>query len=69
MYPNLNAERARRSITLETLAAGLDITIPTMSQKLIGKSPITLIEAKTIKKIIGTSLPLEVLFDTEAINN
>lgn len=69
MYPNLNAERARRNITLEMLAVTLDITIPTVSQKLSGKSPITMTEAIKIKNFIGTSLPLEMLFSTEAITD
>lgn len=69
MYPNLNAERARYNITLETLANSVGVTLSTLSLKLKGKYPITLIEAKKIKKAIGTSLPLEILFSEEAIEN
>lgn len=69
MYPNFNAERARRNITLETLSEALDVTVATMSQKLSGKYPITLLEAKKLKAAIGTNLPLEILFSEEAIEN
>ena len=68
MYPNLNAERARKDVTLEKIAEGLDVTVATVSLKLSGKSPVTLAEAKRIKEIIGTSLSLEILFSEEALN-
>ena len=67
MYPNLNAERARKGITLENIAEGLSVTVGTVSLKLSGKYPVTLAEAKQIKEIIGTNLPLEILFSEEAI--
>lgn len=67
MYPNLRAEMARRNLTLEPLANELDITVPTLSQKLNGKYPITLNEAKKIKVFLNTEIPLEVLFETEAV--
>lgn len=67
MYPNFNAERARRNIKLEALAKVLNVTEPTLSFKLNGKYPITLIEAKKLKKALGTDLPLEVLFSEEAL--
>lgn len=69
MYPNLNAERARRNITLENLAEALGVTVATVSLKLSGKYPVTLTEAKVIKECIGTNIPLETLFSTEAIEN
>lgn len=69
MYPNLNAERARRNITIEDIAKALDKTVGTVSLKLRGEYPITLAEAVTIKSCIGTNLPLEILFSTEAIEN
>lgn len=67
MYPNLNAERARKNISLETLAQALDKTVATVSLKLSGKAPVTVEEARIIKKTIGTNLPLETLFSKEAI--
>ena len=63
MYPNLKAELARRNITYEMLADKLNISVSSVCLKLNGKSPITLIEAKQIKKIVNTDLPIEKLFE------
>jgi len=63
MYKNVNAERARKGITLENLAEALGLTISTVSQKLNGKYPITLDEAKIIKSCLGVDMPLEELFE------
>lgn len=63
MYKNVNAERARKGITLEDLAEALGLTIGTVSQKLNGKYPITLDEAKIIKERLGVDMPLEELFE------
>lgn len=68
MYPNLNAERVRQGVKVEDLASDLGVTVSTMSLKLNGKAPITLIEAKKIKQKLKTTLPIETLFSTEAIN-
>ena len=63
MYPNVKAEMARQGLTQEPIARELKITVPTLSQKLSGKYPITLNEAKKIKAILKTDLPLEKLFE------
>lgn len=63
MYKNAKAEMVRQGLRLEDVAPGLDMTISTLSQKLNGKYPITLNEAKAFKKIVKTDLPLEVLFE------
>ena len=68
MYPNYKAELARKGITLEKLAEemerrGYKRTVPTLSQKLSGKYPITLDEAKAMKAIVETDLPIEILFE------
>lgn len=68
MYPNLNAEFARKGLTLEKAVEelkklGIEMTAPTLSQKKNGKYPITLNEAKALKAITGADLPLEVLFE------
>lgn len=65
MYPEVRAELARRKISLDTIANGLECTVSTASLKLNGKSPITLKEAIKIKSIIKSDLPLEELFKTE----
>lgn len=63
MYKNVNAERARKGITLEDLAEALGKTVSTVSQKLNGIYPITLDEAKIIKSCLGVDMPLEELFE------
>lgn len=67
MYPNFNAERARKGITLEAIADALGMTVPTVSLKLSGKSPITFAEAIKLKRIVGVDIPLEILFSEEAV--
>ena len=63
MYKNVKAEMSRKGIILEDLAEALGLTIGTVSQKLNGKYPITLNEAKIIKKRLGVDIPLEELFE------
>lgn len=63
MYKNVRAEMSRKGIILEDLAEVLGVTVPTVSQKLNGKYPITLNEAKIIKKRLGVDMPLEELFE------
>lgn len=63
MFPNVKAELSRRGITLTDLARVLGCTVSTVCMKLNGKTPLTLAEAKTIKKYIGVDLPLEELFE------
>ena len=67
MYPNFNAERARKGITLEAIADALGVTLATVSLKLNGKSPITLAEAVQFKRVLGVDIPLEILFSEEAL--
>lgn len=67
MYPNFKAECARKDLTLERLVEllgerGIKRTVSTMSLKLTGKYKLTLNEAKALKDIVGTELPLDVLF-------
>lgn len=63
MYRNAKAEIVRAGLTLEMIAAEMDIAIGTLSQKLNGKYPITLNEAKKFKKIVKSDLPIEILFE------
>jgi hypothetical protein len=63
MYPNCKAELARKNITLDKLAKVLGLSITTTSLKLSGKYPLTLMEAKAIKKFLEVDIPLEVLFE------
>lgn len=63
MYRNAKAEMTRRGLRLEDVAEKMGITIATLSQKLNGKYPFTLNEAKQFKRIVESDLPLEVLFE------
>ena len=65
MFPNLDAEMARKKITRMRLAEILKKTPTTLSLKLNGKAPITLEECLEIKKAIGTDESIEYLFSTE----
>jgi hypothetical protein len=63
MYKNAKAEMVRKGLRLEDVAPHMDMTISTLSQKLNGKYPITLNEAKMFKRIVETELSLEELFE------
>lgn len=62
MYRNAKAEMVRAGLTLAAVAEKMGIAIGTLSQKLNGKYPITVNEAKQFKKIVKSEQPLEVLF-------
>lgn len=71
MYPNMRAEIARKNLKLEDIVAkmkkkGFNLSVSMLSQKLNGKYPIYLDEAKALKAIVETDIPLEVLFSEEA---
>lgn len=68
MYSNLRAEIARKNLTLEKIVErlkerGFNISVSMLSQKLNGKYEIYLKEAKALKEIVETDLPLDVLFE------
>ena len=65
MFPNLNAEMARRKITQVSLAKKIDRTPTTVSMKLSGKSPISLTECVEIKNAIDETLSVDYLFATK----
>lgn len=62
IYRNVKAEMALVDLTLADVAVKLGVTIGTLSSWLTGNRPITLKNAARIKKIIGSELPLEILF-------
>lgn len=66
MFPNLDAEMARRKITRQSLADKIHKTPTTLSLKLNGKAPITLAECVEIKNAIDESLSVDYLFSTES---
>lgn len=66
MFPNLYAEMARRKITQATLARKIGRTPTTLSMKLSGKAPISLVECVEIKNAIDETLSVDYLFSTES---
>lgn len=64
-YPNLEAELKRKNIRRIDLAKALGLALSTISDKLTGKSDISLSLAKKIKDFLRVDTPLEVLFATE----
>lgn len=70
MFSNLNAEIGRKNLTLKDIVKelrkrGFKTTIPSLSNKLNGKSKISFKEAKAIKEILNVDIPLEELFEEE----
>lgn len=65
MFPNLDAEMARKKITRTLLAEKIHKTPTTVCLKLNGKAPITLAECLEIKEAIDTELSIDYLFSTE----
>ena len=65
MFPNLDAEMARRKITRAELAEMIKVTPGTLSLKLNGKSPLTLAECIKIRDAIDKTLKIDYLFSAE----
>ena len=63
MYRNAKAEMVRAGLVLSDLSEKLGGTVATWSLKLNGKAPITVDEAKNFKKLVGSDLPIEILFE------
>ena len=64
MYPNLDAELARKKIARTQLAKILKVNPGTLSLKLNGKAPLTLTECIEIKQAVGEQYSIEYLFAT-----
>ena len=62
MYPEFEGARAKEQKTLKDLANVLGITYNTLSQKLMGKSILTLKECEKLKEAVNSDLPIEILF-------
>ena len=68
MYPNLNAEMARRGIVALILSERVGIPYSTLLSKLSGKTSFTVGEAKKIKIALGTELSIDELFASEEVS-
>lgn len=64
MFPNLEAEMARKKVTRKSLAEEMHMTVNTIGRKLNGDAPLTLSECMKIKEILNVDLLLEELFKT-----
>lgn len=63
MYANVKAELARRNLSIVDLSEKTGIRYQTLVDKINGKFPLTLEEAKKIKDALDVSLSLEELFE------
>lgn len=62
MYPNLEAELARKGWSKKKLSEILGKRYYTVIDKLNGKYPLTLMEARAIKNALNVDMSLDVLF-------
>ncbi len=65
MFPNLDAEMARRKITRAMLASKINKTPTTLSLKLNGKAPLSLAECIEIKNVVNPKSSVDYLFTTD----
>ena len=65
LFPNLDAEMARKKITRSMLAEKINKTATTLSLKLNGKAPLTLNECVEIKNVVSPESTVDFLFATE----
>lgn len=63
MYSNVKAELARRNLSVVDLSNMTGIRYQTLVDKINGKYPLTLDEAKKIKSALEVDIPLEDLFE------
>ena len=62
MYPLLYSEIAKSKVPISTIAEKLNVSLVMVALMLIGELSVTFGEAKIIKDVIGTDVPLEELF-------
>ena len=65
MYPNLKAELARHNISIADLAIQTGIKSSTLYDKLSGRTPLKLFEAKLIKDALRVNMSIDELFGGE----
>lgn len=65
MYPNLEAEMARKKVTRAELAEKLNMTPTTLGNKLNGKSDISLPECLAIKATLKLTMTVDELFKSD----
>lgn len=65
MFPNLNAEMARKKINIKTLAELAKIPYETLKNKCSGTTEFKRVEMFRIKKNVFPELSIDYLFSTE----
>lgn len=65
MYPNLEAELARKKISRKDVAAIIGCSTGTASLKMNGKATFTMPEAKAIRNFLKVKESIDYLFATE----
>ena len=65
MFPNLEAEMARKKITRTMLAEMIHKTPTTLSMKLNGKAKLTLAECIEIRDAVGREFAIDYLFASD----
>lgn len=63
MFPNLNAEKARNRLTNQDFSNTLNISVPSINNKMSGKTEFTRREMITLRDKYFSGMSLEYLFD------
>lgn len=63
MYSNVKAEMARRNLTAIELSKITGIKYQSLTNKISGKQPMNLEEARAIKSALEVDIPLDELFE------
>lgn len=67
MYPNLNAEMARKGINKTELSRLVNMSLPNLSNKLSGRVKFSFDETLKIKEALGVDMTVEELFEKKAV--
>lgn len=62
MFPNLNAEMARKNISVSMLAKAINVSEQTARRKLNGKAVFDLSECKIVRDLVAPNMGLDDLF-------
>ena len=63
MYTNVKAELARKGLTVVDLSKMTGIRYQSLANKIGGKTPLKLEEARAIKQALEVDIPLDKLFE------
>lgn len=63
MYANVKAEMARKNLSVVDLSKRTGIRYQSLANKINGKAPVSLTDAKKIKNALEVDIPLDDLFE------